>query len=109
MAAAEELCVRADLAYEWDAAETHRKIWVLYHAAALLRVQLRDKPAAILETIDGPEVDIAEAASDELWDQTFALMDTDITNAVHATVAPCSREEYLEQYLWYCPEDIIYP
>lgn len=70
---------------------------------------LRDKPAAILAAKDGPEISIQEAVSDRLWDYTFAAMDDNITNAVHAMVAPCSREEYLEQYLRYCPEDIIYP
>lgn len=109
MEAAEELCARAGLAWEWETAEENWKPWVLFHAAALLRVVLRDKPAAILAAKDGPEISIQEAASDRLWDYTFAAMDDNITNAVHTMVAPCSREKYLEQYLWYCPEDIIYP
>jgi hypothetical protein len=107
--AAKELCTRAGLAWEWEAAEENWKPWVLFHAAALLRVVLRDKPTAILSAKDGPEISIQEAVSDHLWDYTFAAMDDNITNAVHAMVAPCSREEYLKQYLLYCPEDIVYP
>lgn len=109
LAAAKELCTRAGLAWEWETAEENWKPWVLFHAAARFRVVLRDKPVAILAAKDGPEISIQEAASDRLWDYTFAAMDDNITNAVHAMVAPCSREEYLEQYLRYCPEDIIYP
>ena len=107
--AAKELCTRAGLAWEWETAEEIWKPWVLFHAAALLHVVLRDKPAAILSAKDGPEISIQEAASDRLWEYTFAAMDDNITNAVHAMVAPCSREAYLERYLWYCPEDIVYP
>ena len=109
LAAAKELCTRAGLAWAWETAEQIRKPWVLFHAAALLHVVLRDKPAAILAAKDGPEISIREAANDRLWEYTFAMMDDYITNAVHAMIAPCSREAYLELYLWYCPEDIIYP
>lgn len=109
LAAAKELCTRAGLAWEWETAAECQKLWILFHAAALLRVVLRDKPAAILAVKDGSEISIQEAVSYPLWDYTFAAMDDNITNAVHAMVAPCSREEYLKQYLLYCPEDIIYP
>ena len=87
MEAAKELCTRAGRAWEWETAEENRKPWVLFHAAALLQVILRDKPAAILAVKDGSEISIQETVSDHLWDYTFAAMDDNITNAVHAMVA----------------------
>lgn len=35
----------------------------------------------------------------ENWEATTALMDDDIREALHAKLAPCTKEEFLEAYM----------
>lgn len=35
----------------------------------------------------------------ENWEATTALMDDDIREALHAKLAPCTKEEFLEVYM----------
>lgn len=38
------------------------------------------------------------------WDQLVELMNDDIREAVHAELAPCTNEEFLERYLELDPD-----
>lgn len=38
------------------------------------------------------------------WDQIVELMNDDIREAVHAELAPCTNEEFLERYLELDPD-----
>lgn len=48
-----------------------------------------------------------EIAERKLWDVVVAAMDDETRERTHAAVAPCSNEEFLEEYLARANEDLI--
>ena len=48
-----------------------------------------------------------EIARQNLWGAVVAAMDDETRERTHAAVAPCSNEEFLEEYLARANEDLI--
>lgn len=50
---------------------------------------------------------IGEIMERNLWDAVAQFMDDEIREDTHAAVAPCTEEEFLEEYLARANEDLI--
>lgn len=48
-----------------------------------------------------------ETPFEKLWQNVADLMDDDLREQVHAELAPCTEEEFLERYLELSDEDLI--
>lgn len=60
------------------------------------------EPQMVLELVDD---EIEEL--DRLWDAIVSAMDDELREAVHAEFSPCSKQEFLAEYLKRAPRDII--
>ena len=50
---------------------------------------------------------ILEIAERKLWGAVVAAMDDETRERTHTAVAPCTNEEFLEEYLARADEDLI--